>query len=160
MRLIALAAIAAASVLATPALAQNGLYGHAEVEAGFEPDPAAIDMVAGGTIDLADAASGASLSGGDPACIGYVTTEPTFTLDYLAGDYPLIFFVDSEADTTMMIKDPTGRTTCGDDVDGSDDPIIGFGDPASGIYSIWIGNFEPSEVAATLVVTEDPSIFN
>lgn len=152
MRLIALAAIAAATVLATPALAQNGLYGHAEVEFGFEPDPAYLDVVAGGDIDLS---ANSALNGGDPGCMGFVTAEPTFTMNYLAGNYPLGFFIESDADTTLMIKDPHGTTICADDTEIGDDGIIVYAYPETGLYSIWVGMFEPGTAPAVIEITEN-----
>jgi hypothetical protein len=51
--------------------------------------------------------------GGD--CRGFVAEAPDLRLFYTAGTAPLIFFVEAEGDTTLLINDPNGEWHCDDD---------------------------------------------
>ncbi len=136
---------------AIPAPAQNvsgnPLYGTANLQAGFTPDPYTVNVTAGGGTD----ARTLNLGSG---CVGFIATrQPDFRVNYQAGSFPLIFRARSSADTTLLINGPDGLWYCNDDFEGFN-PQVAFPRPASGQYDIWVGTFGPNSAAATLSVTE------
>lgn len=124
------------------------LYGEIDLMSGFTPDPYSIDVVAGGTTEVGSL----SLGGG---CTGFITAEqPDFRVWYQAGSYPLSFFVESDADTTLVINGPGSEWFCNDDFNGANPAVI-FTSPASGQYDVWIGVYGQSAThEAVLHVTE------
>jgi len=122
------------------------LFGAIDLAAGFSPDPFSIELAAGGDVD-------ASTVGDN--CRGYVTSAPGFRVQYQAGDFPLVFSVESDADTTLVIADPDGNWFCNDDANGTLDPEIVIDAPVNGQYDIWVGTFgEGVSPPATLHITE------
>lgn len=118
-------------------------FGEVDLTDGFSPDPYTIDIVAGGDISAE--------SVGDD-CWGYVTAAPDFRLYYGAGASPLVFSVDSDADTTMIVADPNGDWFCNDDTNGLN-PEVRFDAPLDGQYDIWVGTFFEGETSeATLSI--------
>jgi len=140
------AAALALCVFSTTAEAQNPnrnpLYGSVTLQAGFTPDPWAVNVQAGGNI---------------PTNLGGVNTwvadAPDYRVFYNAGRYRLTFFVQSNADTTLLVNLPNGRWVAVDDFNGLN-PQITFDPPMSGQYDIWVGSFNGGTPAATLYVTE------
>ena len=121
-------------------------FGEVTLSAGFEEDPHTVAVVSGGDI-------GASHLGGD--CAGFVANAPDVRLHYKAGDFPLLFTVLSEGDTTLVVNAPDGQWHCDDDSWGDGDPLLSFSEPESGQYDIWIGSFQPSDnLEALLGVSE------
>ncbi len=119
-------------------------YGVLNLRAGFKPDPAELQVYAGGDRD-ASAQQG---------CNGVVTEAPSVRLDYRAGSFPLIFTTRSEADTTLMVRGPDGRFSCDDDSDGLNPRVI-VERPRSGRYSVWVGRYGAADrVVATLRISE------
>jgi hypothetical protein len=140
--------LASASAFAQdPDLSPN--FGSAALQTGFMPDPQSVEIIAGGP----NAASEI-----DPACAGYIADSPDFVLTYTAGSqYDLTIFAESPADTTMVIRAPDGTWHCNDDADGLN-PAIGFADPETGDYAIWVGTyfsgeFPPAILSATELVS-------
>ncbi len=126
--------------------------GTAEVwtlEAGFEPDPRIFET-RGGSVPTDDC--------------GHVTDAPALVVDYTAGDYPLSFLAEGHGvDTTLIVVDPAGNSTCSDDAEGRNARVT-FSDPGSGRYQLFPGTYETSAIGAPveIVVTElfgdgDPS---
>lgn len=118
-------------------------YGTVFLKAGFLPDPYTRDVVAGGPI--------VTTLGGVRA---HVARAPDFRVNYTAGKYALTFFVNSAADTTLLINLPNGTWIADDDSGGNLNPMIRLGNPASGRYDIWVGTIRPDTAAAVLHVTE------
>ena len=152
MKKIALAALAAvAAIGATTAIAQNaGLranFGSVTLNAGFNPDPYNINVVAGGSIN------GGGLPG---SCNGSISDAPDFELTYNAGSFPLAFRTNSGADTTLIINGPDGQWYCDDDSGGNRNAQVVFRGPRSGVYDVWVGTFGGGTAQATLSVTELP----
>lgn len=133
---------------ALPNWSGSPLYGEVELWSGFEPDPYLVDVVAGGETDAASLDLGWG-------CTGFIAADqPDFRVHYEAGDYPLSFFVESAADTTLVINAPDSQWYCNDDFDGTN-PLVMFDYPESGQYDIWIGHFgDGSTYEATLEITE------
>lgn len=122
-------------------------FGSVDLTSGFSPDPYAVGLVSGGSVDV-------SYLGG--ACVGYATAAPDFRLHYTSGGFSLlrIYFVGG-GDTTLIINDPFGGWHCSDDSFGALNPSLDFGSPASGQYDIWVGSYSVgTSVSGTLYVTE------
>ncbi|RIV91926.1 peptidase S1 [Aurantiacibacter xanthus] len=124
-------------------------YGDIKLTAGFENDPYAVPVVSGGEIDAA------SLGG---ECGGFIAEAPDMRVQYEAGEFPLLFGVYSEGDTTLVVNGPDGLWYCDDDSWGDGDPLVSFPSPQSGQYDIWVGSYERgTNLEATLGITEiDP----
>jgi outer membrane protein W len=152
MTRIAFAGLVAAAVLAatTASDAQNfnrrPAFGTVNLNAGFAPDPYWVRVRAGGTRPAS------SVSG----CGGSIADAPDVRLNYNAGGgFALTFFVRSNADTIVVVNDPSGAWYCDDDSGGNLDPQLTFSNPLSGQYDIWIGHYEGGRgIPAQLGITE------
>jgi hypothetical protein len=108
-----------------------------------------VTVDAGGRVDASEAV--------DDFCWGYVADGPDYSVEYSAGEFSLYFSATSDADTTMVVRDPGGEWHCNDDGLGWGlNPQIVFDQPASGRYDIWVGTYgERSDYPeATLAVSE------
>ena len=118
---------------ARPAPAADGpTYGTVVLSAGFMPDPRVVEVQAGGS-------DRASRFGG--SCVGNVARRPDVRLQYSAGSLPLIISVNSEADTTLVVRGPGGATYCDDDGGEVLNPSVRLDRPRSGTYDIWVGTY-------------------
>lgn len=124
-------------------------YGAIDLASGFMPDPHTRTIAAGGGFD-------ASVLG--PGCVGWIATTPDYRVNWTAGSgaLPLVFSVQSDADTTLVINDAQGNWRCDDDGgNGGLNPAITIGNPPSGQYDIWVGTFSRGDLqASTLNVSE------
>jgi hypothetical protein len=124
-------------------------YGAIDLVAGFEPDPHRMNIAAGGELDASAI--------GAPGCVGWIARAPDYRVNWTAGDsgLPLIFSVNSQADTTLVINDPSGAWHCNDDGGQGLNPSITFAAPASGQYDIWVGTYMSGPLQdSTLAVSE------
>ncbi|UQB43155.1 YdgA family protein [Thiomicrospira microaerophila] len=114
--------------------AASPLYGYFELAANFSPDPMVVTLQAGGDLDMSMRTQG--------QCLGYINPlRPDVTLNYQAGQLDLsIYVLGGLADTTLVVRDPSGQWHCNDDYPGLDlDPALVFEQPSSGDYAIWVG---------------------
>lgn len=125
-------------------------YGMIELVSGFEPDPHRVSIAAGGEIDASAI--------GAPGCLGWIARAPDYRVNWTAGDgqLPLIFSVQSDADTTLVINDANGNWVCDDDGGNQGlNPSISFSNPSSGQYDVWVGTFAQGGLQnSTLSVSE------
>jgi hypothetical protein len=127
-------------------------YGETTLTAGFNPDPATVQVIAGGEIDAAAANLGA-------ACVGFIAAAPDYRVQYTPGALPLIFHVvpspeAANADTTLVVNGPDGTWYCNDDTNGPNPQVV-LEVPAAGQYDIWVGTYNPGMGAdAVLHITE------
>lgn len=147
-RILGLAAVAV--LVSTPAAAQDfsraPSFGTVNLSAGFTPDPRTVDVVAGGTINASNGASG---------CVGRIASAPDVRLNWNGGgSLPLVFRTRSSRDTTLVINGPDGRWHCDDDSGGGVNARVIFRNAPSGQYDVWIGTFGEDTAPATLVITE------
>ena len=143
-----LCALAAASAASAQDYTEAPAFGSITVEAGFVPDPISRDLTAGGSIRAETRFSG---------CRGSIANAPDFSIYYTAGStFPLIFSVDSDSDTTLVINAPDTSWHCDDD--GADEPLnplVRFNNPQSGRYDVWVGTYSSGAgVPATLFISE------
>jgi hypothetical protein len=155
-RLLA-AGAALITLAAVPALAQDyhqvPTYTTLNLNTGFTPDPATVQLSSGGSNDAS--ALNNQQHAGD--CRGMVAPKPDVRLNYTAGDrYPLIISAHANGDTTLVINGPGGEWYCNDDrASGDLNPAVNIPHPASGQYDIWVGTFGGSDLLpATLSVSE------
>ena len=93
-----------------------------------------------------------------PGCVGFIARAPDYRVNFTAGrgSLPLIFSVNAESDTTLVINDAGGNWVCDDD--GGEqglNPSITFASPASGQYDVWVGTFNEGQLQpSTLHVSE------
>lgn len=125
-------------------------YGTIDLVSGFEPDPHTQQIAAGGGFDASAL--------GVPGCVGWIATAPDYRVNWTAGSgaLPLVFSVQSDADTVLVINDAQGNWICDDDGgNNSLNPAITIQNPSSGQYDIWVGTFAQGELQpSTLNVSE------
>ena len=122
-----------------PDPARDPLYGEISLARGFQPSPYAVQILGGGRSDAA-----AFLA--DPACRGYVSEAPDYSV-YLSEDLAdLRFGVYSPAAMTLLVNGGDGRWHCS----AGSAPAISFGYALSGLYDVWIGSQERGNYAASV----------
>jgi hypothetical protein len=133
----------AAAAAQQPDPSQPPHYGSLELRSGFTPDPAVTDIRIGGDLSVSSAMSGRDGgSAGDGRCRGHVEAAPDLTLDYSAGSVlPLYIRAVSDADNTLLVRDPGGAWHCDDDSGDGLNAQLRFGSPQSGRYTIWVGAY-------------------
>lgn len=152
-------ALAAGFLLLTPPIATAQDYtlpptfGEISLETNFQPDPHRVTIAAGGPIygEHTDTASGST-------CRGFFADAPDLRLQFTDGDFgfPLSFYVESGADTVMLVNAPDGQWYCNDDTVNLN-PALNFDTPLGGQYDIWIGTYEetaPNFPTADVLITE------
>jgi hypothetical protein len=142
MKTTFLTAIAVAAIASTAAIAQdyslNPTYGTHSLNAGFLPDPAELQITAGGSLDASSV-----------GCAGAIANAPDARLMWGGGS--MTIGANSNSDTTLVINAPDGQWYCSDDVNGLN-PALSFS--AAGQYDVWVGVYAGSTAPATLYVTE------
>jgi hypothetical protein len=128
------------------------LYGLANLQRGFSPDPHIVGVGAGGTFDT---------SAINLAC-GFTTDAPTFAFNLSGGaseGFLRIYFVPSDdgMDTKLIVHTPNQEWICKDNSSNSSraGPVLDIEYAASGKYSIWVG-MQQSDIYAPgmLFITE------
>jgi len=124
------------------------VFGSTSLTSGFVPDPFQVGVTAGGP-------AGAHYLGG--GCTGYMTSAPSFSVNYTSGAFPILqFYFVGGGDTSMVINAPNGSYFCNDDSFGTLNPTISFNTPSSGRYDVWVGTFSSGgSIGGTLYVTEN-----
>ncbi|HEY71127.1 MAG TPA: hypothetical protein G4O08_11145 [Anaerolineae bacterium] len=130
-------------------------FGEITLEAGFSPDPYAIDMVSGGQVDV-----GALNLG--PECLGYATQAPDLRLwwsgEALSGSFRILFEALGGEDTVLIVNNFYGQWQCNDDFDfGTLDPGLDIEDVdgQSARMEIWVASYEAGVGASgTLYISE------
>lgn len=129
-----------------PDVMANPLFGTLNLSGGFTPDPATVQVQAGGSN---------SADGLGPNCTGYINnTAPDVRLNFQAGQLPLYIYVQSQADTTLVVNLPNGQWLCNDDAQGLN-PGLTVQPAMSGQYDIWVGTYQQTGTPpATLFISE------
>lgn len=123
-------------------------FGRAELTGGFRPDPHAVSLRAGGSIEV-------DISG---CSYGHVAEAPDVDLYYtVSGGRDLYIYVDGDEDTTLLVHRPDGSWICDDDSFGDSNPILVIPKAPGGLYDIWVGTYGDGLTDATLYISElDP----
>ena len=134
----------------TPDFRAEPRYGALELRVGFEPDPREVTVDAGGNRDARVIHA---------TCSGMIDfARPDVTLAYAqgTGQFPLYLGAVSQADTTIVIRDPQGNWHCNDDYEGLNPGVV-FQRPLFGSYSIWIGTLDRGPTQPAVVrISEVP----
>jgi len=123
-------------------------FGRVELTGGFRPDPHAVSLRAGGSIEV-------EISG---CSYGHVAEAPDVDLFYtVSGGHDLYIYVDGSEDTTLLVNKPDGTWVCDDDGYGDSNPILVIPKAPGGLYDIWVGTYGDDLTDATLYISEvDP----
>lgn len=143
-----------AAVQSQPDFSLEPAFGSTSLRAGFTPDPYVVEVLVGGEISASSAMSGYNIGqAGDGRCRGYIAEAPDFRLQYQAGGVlPLIFRVEADFDTTLVVNGPDGAWYCDDDSGRGVQAALQWDNPQSGQYDIWVGaysssrNYEPAQL--------------
>ena len=160
-RMTLLSAVAILALLmATAALAQDNAatdedvpaaYITLNLDAGHPLDPFLVSVNGGGDVDAATLSE---------ECSGYVTADPTVTLNWSGeADFVEVFFY-SDHDPVLVIQTPYGEFLCNDDANAQLlDPVVQIDAPATGRYSIWAGAANEGHLLpGILVLTTRPEL--
>lgn len=146
-------ALTATTAFAAPPISGAVTYGEVSLITNFQPDPHTVRVEAGGAnyTTYTDQLTG-------NRCAGYFADAPDFRLNFTDGDlgYPLSFYVESGADTVLLVATPDGQFHCNDDYTGLN-PALRFDTPRGGAYNIWVGTYSAPNgtfPAADLSITE------
>ena len=125
-----------------PDPARDPLYGEISLARGFQPSPYTLQVLGGGRSDAAEHLA-------DPACRGYVSEAPDYSV-YLSEDLANLWFsLYSPAAMTLLINGADGRWHCSAG-DSSGDHAISFGYALSGLYDVWVGSQDEGNYAASI----------
>ncbi len=132
----------------SPALAQSSSLALAR---NFRPDPVKLRGNTGGSVSLANLASG------EANCRGFANNQPNQTIK-LTENFPvldlLVYTNNMNDDPTLLIKGPNGLTICADDEYKGRNPQVSKRLP-EGTYQIWVGSSDASKsIRYTLSLSE------
>lgn len=138
---------AAVPAVACPNFSLQPAYGAASLAAGFLPDPHEVSIQAGG----AHAVGGCIGQG-----IGFVAAAPDYSLNWSGRSGRLTFWVESTADTVLIVNAPDGVYHFNDDnLSGDLRPGLTFLNPIEGRYDIWVGTYSSGPLQPSrLLITE------
>jgi hypothetical protein len=129
-------ALTTAPAMACPDWQQSPNFGTIDLSAGFEPDPVAYRITAGGTHNIERC--------GGSGWAGFVTVRPDFDLNWYGNSSQMTIAVEVPgADAVLLVNAPDGTWYYSDDYRGSN-PAITFNNPQTGLYDIWIGTYDGS----------------
>src|SRR5262245_3493734 len=128
----------------------ESLNGVVNLTGGFLPDPHVVDIVPGGDTQVEDLGAG---------CTGYIfASQPDLKVVLDSAGSQFGIFVNSNIDTTLVIKDSNGGWHCRDDAEflTNSNPGVLFRKPLNGTYDIWVGTYSDVGTDSTgrLVATE------
>lgn len=134
----------------TPAASPNWQveprYGRLNLSSGFTNDPRSVNLTAGGSEEY---------SSWQVDVRGYFSlAAPDVTLTYDAGSFDLYIYVESSADTVLLIRQPNGRWVGNDDFADGRNPAYRIVEPRSGEYQIWVGTYDGGTASARLSISE------
>jgi hypothetical protein len=129
-------------------------YGERSIAPGFTPDPIAVNVTSGGSLNVASMGLGAD-------CTGFATAAPDFNFRLTGTSSFLRIFVEAGSeDTTLIVNRADSSWVCNDDVDGdrNRNPMVDLRNAGPGLYNVWIGSYQSGTRArGTLNITELPS---
>lgn len=154
------------------------------LDGGPEPLALSADEALTLTVDAGGPVAAFELALSNPLCTGFVESAPVARFEAAAAGEALNLFVESEADTTLVVRAPDGSWLCADDSpavaadaeeadaaasDAPNEEAAAEAGPnlnpqllaesMEGIYSVWVGAFAADEVApATLTISSDNAL--
>lgn len=130
----ALVAVISTASGATTAAQQTGETAFISInpEAGFPLDPFLMTLQGGGPVEASTIAK---------ECKGYVTKNPTVSVDYKGKAEMLKVFFYSDGDPILIVRTPDGKVLCNDNTNAVLlDPTVTLTKPGQGRYDIWVGS--------------------
>jgi hypothetical protein len=124
-------------------------FGSVDLAPGFTPDPNTVSLISGG-------ANNAGLLNLGDACIGYVATNPDYSVNLTSAMAQLIisFTAEDGGDSTLVVRGPAGNFTCNDDTNGLN-PEVTIANATAGEYDIWVGSYAADiSQTGTLAISE------
>jgi len=123
-------------------------FGTFAITPGFLPDPHAQRVVSGGNLSVSSMGFGGS-------CRGHVTAQPDYIMMLTNVSQFLRVYVQSGADTTLLINASDGSWHCNDDSYGGLNPTVDFSMAQPGQYDIWVGSYQAGVQAQGIInITE------
>jgi hypothetical protein len=148
---VALGALVGVGAMAEVASAQfapqaRPLYGFANLQSGFMPDPHLMRGVIGGTVQASQF---------NPNCRGIVNPQPSHVIRSGSGFRNIPFVVSGQSDSTLMVMLPNGAVVCDDDGGEGNNPLVQTSSPP-GEIRVWVGAYSSGHAGQpyTLGVTE------
>ena len=137
--LVALGALVGVFGMAEGASAQfppqgRPLYGFANLQSGFMPDPHIMRGALGGTVQASQFNS---------SCRGNVNPQPSHVIRTRSGFQNLRVVVSAQVDSTLMVRLPNGAILCDDDSGEGMNPLISVSSPPGDIQ-VWVGAYSSS----------------
>jgi hypothetical protein len=131
-----------------PDVSLDPTYGDVKLDERFRPDPHAVSLLAGGSLDVNFGSCN----------YGHVSSAPDVDFYYTAtGGSPLYIYVDGAEDTMLLVNRPDGSWVCDDDSLGDGNPVLAFPKAVGGLYDIWVGTYGDDLTDATLYISsKDP----
>lgn len=109
--------------------------------------PHTLEANAGGTLDATTLSED---------CVGYVTAQPDYRVQWSGTGGFLRFYFVGLGDSTLVVYAPDGTWHCNDDSFVSVNPTVDVLEAVPGIYNIWIGSFDAGlTIPGTLYITEN-----
>ncbi len=140
-------------MMAGPAIANSANFASLQLSPGFSPSPQTVKGYAKGAIALHRIVGERDMQ--KNLCLGYGSSSPDHMLVLKRRFTKLKLQVNSQRDTTLLIKGPGNRLYCLDDSEkGKDAGWISDQLPA-GKYSIWVGAFERGQQFRYTVTVEE-----
>lgn len=135
--------VVVALFISSTAFAQSN-FGTVNLTTGFTPDPQVFSGTSGGAMAAQNMNS---------ACRGWISPTPDHLLVLNSAFSFLRVFVESSADTTLVVQLPNGQMLCNDDAYGNNPAVEQSWSP--GTYKIWIGSYQQGQNSQyTLKLTE------
>jgi hypothetical protein len=126
---------AAAQPSAQPTPTPSGGTGPVTLRTGFMPDPETRRGTAGGAMDAAQLTNN--------QCRGWIPNTPQHTLMAQSDFSNLRILVNSQTDTSLVIRGPDGQYRCNDDAEGLNPIVQGAFGP--GAYQIFVGTYRQNQ---------------
>jgi hypothetical protein len=115
--------------------ATRGNFDPVTLRSGFTPDPVRKSGVSGGELNSERLGNG---------CRGWIAGRPDHVLR-LQGNFNFFrIFVNSDSDTTLVVRMPNGRFVCNDDTNGLN-PAISRNRWRRGLYRVWVGSYQEGD---------------
>jgi len=121
------------------------------LSAGFQPDPVVQSGISGGPVGAME------FSQNTVGCAGYVAPQPNHVMNLMTPFQLLRVLVNSQQDTTLVIRGSDGVFYCNDDREELNPIVEGPFHP--GVYQIFVGSYQPSINAPYAIgFTEIPQV--
>lgn len=116
-----------------------GFFGNVTLNLNFKPDPVILRGISGGEIAASGIAGRKETPNG--SCVGFVDEKADHVVVLKAFFKTLSLQVESQDDTTLVVRGP-GGSWCNDDDPGRGKNAGISGEWLAGSYQIWVGSYQ------------------